>query len=170
MIKKVNAIEVRKRIKNFYEKFNTQLSVNQITEMLIDVFIDSGIDLYNTQYIKGSYLYRARKLSSSNANEIKKWNSNDYGAPPDKVITNYGRLNEIEESILYLCTNSLHTLKEIKYTSDTSEPVVISAFKIKEDFKSVRIDNDSGTNLEHSNEEKEIQKLYLDFILELFYD
>lgn len=87
------------------------------------------------KYSYGNYFFRAKKLNC--LNDLKNWNRRNFESCKMYKIHSYGRLNNWYEEMMYFCNIPMQTLTEISY--DYKNPVIISAYKIIQDFACVDI-------------------------------
>lgn len=94
-----------------------------------------GIIMLLKKRIQQAYFFRARKFDC--LENLQKWNQTDFDSRKAYKIHNYGRLNKPYEEMMYFCNKPEQTLEEIDYEHKT--PVVISAYKVKQNFSCVDI-------------------------------
>lgn len=94
----------------------------------------------------GNYFFRAVKLA--NLLDLQNWNEENFKATAEYKITEYGRLNEPHESMMYFSNRPEQTLVEIGY--DYKTPVVIAAYKVQIPFNALAIGKDYLTSSSES--------------------
>ncbi len=157
--------QLQKQIREFQKTDKRLLDESEISSKLMaDLCINHQFQLPQvfTQFLAGGHLYRARKLESSDMNEIKKWLISDFWEVPAANVQKYGRLNHPKQSIFYTSNDVMNTVQEIR--AQLGEKIVISCFEVKDDFKSVIIcpSIDEAPNM--SDEEKAFANLRIDFL------
>lgn len=160
----VDIIEIQNRIRTFERTLNSRMTENEISRGLLHMCDQIRIPETNVMWSSSNKFYRARKLNSSNLNRLREWKKNDFWGVPEEKVLDYGRLNRPHESVLYLSNNPLQTLKEIRFDSSKSIPVVISCFQVKKEFYSVLVGGAYRDSV--SSEDRNsvaIQNLYIDF-------
>lgn len=95
-----------------------------------------------TKYSIGTYFFHARQIDR--LNNLQSWNKYDFASRKSYQIKKYGRLNKPHEEMMCFCNTSAQTLKEINY--DYKTPVVLSAYKAKQNFSCVDIIASSREN------------------------
>lgn len=157
-------IEIQNRIRTFERALNSRMTENEISDGLLHICDQICIPEKSVMWSSSNKFYRARKLDSSDLNRLKEWKKNDFWGVPEEKVLDYGRLNRPHESVLYLSSSPIQTLKEIRFDSSKSIPVVISCFQVKKEFYSVLVGGAYRDSVSSEDPNSvAIQNLYTDF-------
>lgn len=152
------------QIQYFQEMDKRQMSQQELfKEIMRALTIDGRYMLpeKNVRYVKNTDFFRARKLPSNDMNSLWTWNEHDYWEVPAKLVKNFGRLNEPNESIFYTSLNPLQTLNEIRAVD--GELVAISRYSNMQELPSVVICPDLS-DIEMTEENKILANIRNDFL------
>lgn len=138
-LNKIDTIDLINKIRIFRE-----LNIKYMTEKEICEAIYSTITFENKLiyipnlmiYPKGTKFYRVRNLDGTQIPNKNLMISSDFWNPPEKYVTNYGRINKPGESLLYTAPNSPYiAIKEMKLDPDTEKFYSLIVYEAKEDIK-----------------------------------
>lgn len=134
--------EVQDEIRIFEQSLSSRVSEEDIAHKLLSLCSNVEIPINIVNWQSGTKFYRARILNNNNLNQLKQWSKSDFWSLPENNVNKYGRLNHINESVLYLSNDINQTLTEVRFNPREKIPVVISCFEAKQSFGSVHIGGD----------------------------
>lgn len=159
--------EIQDKIRIFEQTLNSRDSEEDIVHKLLTLCSNVEIPINVVNWQSGTKFYRARILNNNNLNQLKQWGKSDFWSLPENNVNKYGRLNHINESVLYLSNDINQTLTEVRFNPREKIPVIISCFEAKQSFGSVHIGGD-GPKDSSENNLSIIQSLYTDFFRSQF--
>lgn len=174
----VSIEEVLSKIENFETQDISQLNEDQIGQFIVDIL------QVNSQYYfsrktnnipSGSSFYRVRKLNDKifedrttiDSKKVRALLSNEkeFWACPKHLITEYGRLNKPNESVLYTTIGDIITpLYETNITKD--DIFLLIKYKSRHTITVGTITE--YESVDTSNQFEKIMKLYSEFIIKQF--
>lgn len=162
-------LQLQNRIREVKNKLFKDMEMKSIDNDLLTIDNEYKLPIISRNYPMGYIFYRARIVDS--LSKLTHWKESDFWEVPTKFVSSYGRINSKHESVFYLSSDVMQTLKEIRYKYD--RPVVVSAYMLTRPIASVQIgarfDESMIDGKILSNEEELIEcNLMSDFFNDIF--
>lgn len=162
-------LQLQNRIREVKNNLFKDRDMKSIDNDLLTIENEYRLPFIFHDYLIGHIFYRARVVN--NLSNLTHWKQSDFWEVPTKFVSSYGRINSKHESVFYLSSDLMQTLKEIRYKYD--RPVVVSAYMLTRQISSVQIgarfDESMIDGKTLSNEEELIEcNLISDFFNDIF--
>ena len=148
----INDDEIKKRIIEFRKRARNGIADKDCLIELSRIFGDEhSFPAETIQFEKKTIFYRARAIPNDNTilrNTIN--NIADAWEPPSHIISSQGRLNAVNQSILYCCLNH-PSLAIDEARARSSKHVAIMVYKSTRPIKAATIGNYHNSNLPKDN-------------------
>lgn len=140
----------------------TDIELEKHIDDVLSIKLESGIRIVTTMfeysiYNKGSRFYRVRKLDNADMPNRKLKKVSAYWNPPQKYVTNYGRLNKPKESLLYTALNSYTAMCETNIQS--GDPFVLCVYEAKKPLRFSWIGGKANYTFNHIQSKQAIEYL-----------
>lgn len=135
-LKKVNHLELVKRIQYFRNLDKKNMSYSEIFNELLTALCIENQFVYITQnreYLKGTKFFRVRRLEGSFIPNDSLKIEQDFWNKPAEFCDTLGRLNKVGESLLYTSPNPIVSIKETKI--QPNEYYCVIEYEAKENIK-----------------------------------
>lgn len=116
----IDHISLLDKIAGFRRLDIANMSDAEISKAILDVLCWNGRFLYHTnikKYPAGTRFFRVKKLDGSNIPNPRFRKYHDYWETPPEYINTYGRLNKPGEPLLYVSSDLLCSIKEVRIDS-----------------------------------------------------